>query len=670
MQPSLKVDESTTPIRYLKGIGPRRAEALEKLGVRVLKDLFYLFPRRYEDRSRFLKIGEVVSAENVTLRGEVLTLGVRPVRPMPIFEMVLGDDTGMIHGVWFNQPYLKNQFRVGMKVILSGKVELYQGRLQMNSPDYEVIDSEDESPLHTGRITPIYPLTEGLYQRSLRGVMKEVIDRFLEKEIQDFLPSSLRQSLGLVNLTEALREMHFPSSFERLEEARRRIVFDEFFLFEIELLQRLKREREKQKAYPLRSPEDRVREFEHSLPFSLTQDQRCVIHEIRDDLLRTSAMNRLLQGEVGSGKTLVAAFALFLTAREGRQGAFLIPTEILAEQHAGTLARFLTPLGVRNELLTSSTSPERRQKILKELREGELPLLVGTHALLQEEVQFHSLALVVIDEQHKFGVRQRNRLLQNSPRPHQLVMTATPIPRTLALTFYGDLEISTLKELPPGRRPVKTYWITREKQPEVLRHIRERVEKGDQTYLVFPAIEETEKADLFAAREEYERLRREEFEGLQVGLVHGRLAREEREEIMQNFRRGKIQILVATSVIEVGVDHPNATMMVIENAERFGLSQLHQLRGRVGRGGKESECFLFGEPKTEEGKRRLRLLTKTNDGFQIAEEDLRLRGPGELLGLRQSGEPYFKVGDFNRDLALLLTARQKALEILKEDPPS
>lgn len=663
-----RIEERPIPIRYVRGIGPRRAEALEKLGVHSLKDLFYLFPRRYEDRSHFMKIGEIVPSENATLRGEVLTLGIRPIKQRPIFEMILGDETGMVAAVWFNQAYLKNQFRVGLKVILSGKVELYQGRLQMNSPEYEVVETEEESPLHTGRITPIYPLTEGLYQRSLRAVLKEVLDHYLEKEVQDFLPPSLKQSLGLIPLHEAIREMHFPTSFPTLEEARRRIVFDEFFLFEMELLHRLKLQREKQKAYEVSCTDERLTEFEESLPFRFTQDQRAAVQQIREDLSRHWAMNRLLQGEVGSGKTLVAAFALFLVAREGRQGAFLIPTEILAEQHAETLARLLTPLRIRCDLLTSSTPPEKRDEILRELREDRLPVLIGTHALLQEEVQFHSLALVVIDEQHKFGVRQRNRLLQNFPRPHQLVMTATPIPRTLALTLYGDLEISTLRELPQGRQPVKTYWIIREKQPEVLRHIGKRVLGGDQAYLVFPTIDETEGTDLFAASEEYDRLRREEFRGLVVGLVHGRLTREEREKMMRNFRGGKIQILVATSVIEVGVDNPNATMMVVENAERFGLSQLHQLRGRVGRGRKESECFLFGEPRTEEGKRRLRILTKTNDGFQIADEDLRLRGPGELMGLRQSGEPYFRVGDLNQDLPTLLTAREKALEILKEDP--
>lgn len=657
-------------VRYLKGIGPRRAEALEKLGVRTLRDLIYFFPRRYEDRTHFLKVGELTPSEDiVTLRAEVLTLGVRPLKQMPLFEMVVGDETGMVTAVWFNQPYLKNQFRVGMRVILSGKVDCYQGRLQMNSPDYEIMGDEEESPIHMGRITPVYSLTEGLHQRSLRGVMKEVVDYFIDREIQDYLPPGWPSSLGLMPLPEALREMHFPSSFLKLEEARKRIVFDEFFIFVTPLLQKLRCQRERHSAFPLPSTENLLREFRDSLPFSLTKDQERVMREIEEDLRKSFPMNRLILGEVGSGKTLIAAFALFLAVRNKRQAAFLIPTEILAEQHARTLESLLSPLGIQPALLTSSTTPERRSQILKELGEGRLSLLVGTHALLQDDVRFQSLALVVIDEQHKFGVRQRSHLLQSSPRPHQLVMTATPIPRTLALTFYGDFDVSLIKELPQGRLPVKTYWITREKQPEVLQYIRQRIlERKDQAYFVFPVIEETERDDLFAAEEEYQRLQREEFKGLAIGLVHGRLAKEERERIMQSFREGKIQILVATSVIEVGVDNPNATLMVIENAERFGLSQLHQLRGRVGRGKRESECFLFGEPRTEEGKRRLRILTKTGDGFLIAEEDLKLRGPGELLGVRQSGEPCFRVADFERDEALLLFARKTALGLLKEDP--
>jgi ATP-dependent DNA helicase RecG len=662
-----RVEEHPTPIRYLKGIGPRRAEALEKLGVHSLSDLLYLFPRRYEDRSRFLKIDEIRPAETATVRGEVLTLGVRPLKQMPLFEIVLGDDTGMIHAVWFNQPYLKNQFRVGMKVILSGPVEFYERRLQMNSPEYEIVESEDENPIHMGRITPIYPLTEGLYQRSLRGILSEVTEREVEKEIHDYLPVKWAGSLQLLPLQEAVREMHFPASFERLELARRRIVFDEFFLFLIELLQRVRLQRERQNGFPLEAKGEWLKEFKGALSFSLTGDQERALGEIINDLGQPFPMNRLIQGEVGSGKTVVAAFAIVLAARGGVQSAFLVPTEILAEQHAKTLAEIVRPLGVAVELLTSSVASEKRAEILEGMASGEVPAVVGTHALLQEDVRFRSLGLVVVDEQHKFGVRQRAHLLQGARRPHQLVMTATPIPRTLALTLYGDLEVSVIKELPKERMPVKTYWITREKQGEVLLHIREKVNQGEQAYLVFPTIDETEKADLFAAREEHERLSKNEFRGLEVGLVHGRLEREEREAIMKRFREGTLRVLVATSVIEVGVDNPNATMIVIENAERFGLSQLHQLRGRVGRGRKASECFLFGDPRTEEGKRRLRILTKTNDGFVIAEEDLRLRGPGELLGTRQSGEPYFKVADLDRDAETLLLARETALRILKED---
>lgn len=649
-------------------MGPKRAEALEKLGVRTVKDLLYFVPRRYEDRAHFLKISEVQAAENVTIRGEVLTLGVRRTRPLPIFELVVGDDTGMMHAIWFNQAYLKAQFSVGMEVILSGKADLYQDRLQMNSPEYEVVDSGEDDTTHTGRIVPVYPLTGGLYQRSLRTVMKEVVEQHLEKEIEDFLPEDFKSHHGLLNLSEALREIHFPTTLERLEEAKKRMIFDEFFLFELKLLQRLKLQREKQSAFVLPNNLSHLEEFKRHLPFTLTSDQNQVMQALSEDFTRSFVTNRILQGEVGSGKTLVAIFALFCLTRSGHQGAFLVPTEILAEQHTRTLFSILKPFEIRAELLTASTPPGSRKKIIQELQEGQLPILVGTHALLQENVKFRSLGIVIIDEQHKFGVRQRSHLLQTEPRPHQLVMTATPIPRTLALTLYGDLEVSTLRQMPAGRIPVRTFWITRGKQSEVLKHIRERVlEKNDQAYLVFPAIDETERDDLHAAEVEYERLQAAEFSGLKMELIHGRLVKEEREKIMQSFREGKTQILIATSVIEVGVDNPNATLMVIENAERFGLSQLHQLRGRVGRGKKESECFLFGIPKSEAGKRRLRVLTKTNDGFLIAEEDLKLRGPGELLGVRQSGEPYFHLGDPHRDIDLLLAARKAVFEILKDD---
>jgi ATP-dependent DNA helicase RecG len=408
-----------------------------------------------------------------------------------------------------------------------------------------------------------------------------------------------------------------------------------------------------------------AKQFTQSLPFRLTPSQDKVIGELAEDLSKTIPMNRLLQGDVGSGKTVIAAFALLLAAKNSRQGALLAPTEILAEQHFRTLLQVLKPFSISLELLTSSTPSSRRERLLAELKQGKLSLLVGTHALLQEDVRFNSLALAVIDEQHKFGVYQRCQLLNADPRPHQLVMTATPIPRTLALIIYGDLDTSTLRELPAGRQPISTYWITRAKQKEVLEHILKKVQAGEQAYFIFPLIEETEKSDLLAAKKEFENLRRTVFSDIKMGLVHGRLTKEERDTIMQAFRQGEIQVLVATSVVEVGVDHPNATVMVIENAERFGLSQLHQMRGRIGRGTKASECFLFGEPRSEEGKKRLRILTKTQDGFLIAQEDLKLRGPGDFLGTRQSGEPFFRIAHPVLDEDILLEARETAMVLLK-----
>ncbi len=547
-----------------------------------------------------------------------------------------------------------------------GKVELYQKHLQMSNPEFEIVESPEAESIHTGRITPVYPLTEGLFQRSLRTTLKEAVDRHLDDSITDLLPPEFRSPLDLLPLDQALREMHLPTSFATLEKARRRIVFDEFFSFELQILLKVKAIRTESQAPAFTISPGLIAEFKRSLPFELTRSQEQAIRDLVKDLSQTIPMNRLLQGDVGSGKTVVAAFAFLAAHRSGLQCAFLIPTEILAEQHYRTLLKFLELLGIRPELLTKSIEPDRRARLIAELRQGKIPVVVGTHALLQEDVCFKDLGLLVVDEQHKFGVHQRNQLLQKTPRPHQLVMTATPIPRTLALTVYADLDISVMKEIPKGRQPVKTYWITRKKQPEIFSRMVSRIQKGEQAYIVFPLIEETERADLLAAQKEYERLGKTVFQKFRMGLVHGRLDRPEREAIMRAFSRREIDILVATSVIEVGVDQPNATMMVIENAERFGLAQLHQLRGRIGRGALESECFLFGEPTTEDGKRRLRLLTKITDGFRIADEDLKLRGQGDLWGVRQSGEPLFRVAHPVLDEAILLEARREARKLMGE----
>jgi ATP-dependent DNA helicase RecG len=655
-------------LRYIRGVGPKRSLIFQKIGIHCVRDLLYLFPRRYEDRSHFAPLDHLPLGEPITCRGEVIDVKFKPIRGMPLVEVLIGDDAGTLRVVFFNQPYLKKLFETGQQVILYGKVECYQKQLQMPNPEFEIVDDPAAESIHTGRITPIYPLKEGLFQRSLRTTLKEAVDHHLNGTITDALPQELRNELGLMPLDQALREMHLPTSFEALEKARRRIVFDEFFSFELQLFLRVKAIRSEHKAPAFKISPDLSAEFKRSLPFELTQSQEKAILDLVKDLGITVPMNRLLQGDVGSGKTVVAAFAFLAAHAAGHQSAFLIPTEILAEQHYRTLVKFLEPLGIRTELLTKSTEKDKRERLIAELKQGKVPVVVGTHALLQEDVRFKDLGLLVVDEQHKFGVHQRNQLLQRTPRPHQLVMTATPIPRTLALTVYADLDISTMREMPRGRQPIKTYWITRKKQPEIFEHMISRIRKGEQAYIVFPLIEETEKKDLLAAKKEFERLRKTVFQKFRMGLVHGKLERPEREALMRAFSRREIDILVATSVIEVGVDQPNATMMIIENAERFGLAQLHQLRGRIGRGALESECFLFGEPSTDEGKMRLRLLTKLTDGFRIADEDLKLRGQGDLWGTRQSGEPLFRVAHPVLDEAILLEARKEAHKLIAGIP--
>ncbi len=653
------------PIRYLRGVGPKRSESLRRLGIETVGDLFYFFPRTYQDRSHFLSLSDIQPGQQVTVKGEILSTALKRIKRMTLFEMALGDETGFVYALWFNQPYLKRQFKVGDTVILSGKVDLYRKRLQFNSPDYELLSKSMEDTIHTGRIVPIYPLTEGLGQRSMRRAVKELLDHHLS-ELTDFLPNSIQERLNFLDLQRAIQHIHFPENSEILEKARQRLIFDEFFLFELALLLRIHKDRHSFKAYPLCQFEKVFSEFAMNLPFTLTQSQREVIGEISRDVSLGSPMRRLLQGDVGSGKTVVASFFLLLAQRNRLQSVLMAPTEVLAEQHYQTLSRLFAPFKIKIALLTGSTQDNERGEILADLRNHSVDIIVGTHALIQDSIKFAKLGLVVIDEQHKFGVRQRAHLLSGQIRPHLLVMTATPIPRTLGLTLYGDLDISTIKELPSGRKPIKTYWITKSHEQEILLHIKEKVGAGGQAYIIFPIIEETENLDLLAATQEYENLRKGIFHNIEVGLIHGRLSRWDRDRVMKDFKEGRIKVLVSTSLVEVGIDNPNATLMVIENAERFGLSQLHQLRGRIGRGQSESVCFLFGDPPTEEGKRRLRILTKTTDGFKIAEEDLILRGPGDFLGTRQSGVPFFKLGDLLRDQDFLRLARKEALAFIEQ----
>lgn len=658
--PIIDQTSQTPNLQYLKGVGPKRVETLARIGIKTVRDLLYLFPRRYEDRTHIQPISDLTPGTTSTIRGTILSAHLKRLRRLQIVEISVGDNTGMIKGLWFNQGYLKKQLHEGMEIILYGRVELYKKQLQLTSPEFEIITDDTEETSHTGRITPIYPLTEGLFQKSLRKTIFDALQKHLDAVVYDFLPEDFREERELLNLKEAIQEMHFPESLETQAIARKRLVFDELFIFETILLRKIKALKTRYKSYTLEGGKVLLGEFQSGLPFTLTKAQKEVCLEIIASGLESFPMNRLLQGDVGSGKTIVAAFALLLAARNNLQGAFLVPTEILAEQHYKSLKKILEPFNLELALLTSSTLKAKREKQLALLKQGRIDIMIGTHSLLSEKVEFDKLAMVITDEQHKFGVHQRSQLLKQTPRPHQLVMTATPIPRTLALTIYGDLEISIMNELPKGRQPIKTYWITRKKQRQVLEHVLKRIQQGEQAYFVFPIIEETEKMDLLAATQEFEKLQKGVFKNIRIGLVHGKTKTEERDQIMNEFASNEVKVLVSTSVIEVGVDNPNATVMIIENAERFGLSQLHQLRGRIGRGSVASECFLFGEPTTTEGQMRLRTMTRVTDGFMIAEEDLKLRGPGDFLGTRQSGVPIFQLANPVTDLALLKEARKIA----------
>lgn len=656
-----------TDIRYIKGVGPKRAEVLAKVGIHSIHDLLYYFPRRYDDRSVIKSVADLQLGEVVTVKVEVLKVAAARFRRLNMLNLQVGDATGSLTVTWFNRAYLKEQIHAGDELLLHGKVELYKKKLHMNSPEYEKY-SENREAVHTARVTPIYPLTEGLFQRSLRTTLKLVVDEYLTEVVTDYLPESFRREQDLMELSQAVREMHFPSSQDELDRARRRIVFDEFLLFEITLLKKLEAMKTRYQAWPLKdSGGFLLQEFQKTLPFDMTDCQVKAVRIIEKNMGAEVPMNRLLMGDVGSGKTIVAAYAALLAARNQTQSALLVPTEILARQHYETFCRILKPFDLEVRLLTSAAKTDHREKLKAELKKGRIDCLIGTHAILQEDIVFKKLSCVIIDEQHKFGVAQRNKLLQQKVRPHQLVMTATPIPRTLALTAYADLDITSLRSLPKGRQEIKTYWIHPEKRSKVYEYIRDKVSATDeQAYIIFPLVEETEKADLLAATTEYEKIRQGVFKKVRIGLVHGQMHADERRIIMDLFKDGEIRILVATSVIEVGIDNPNATIIVIEHAERFGLSQLHQMRGRIGRGTKKSECYLLGLPQSEDGKKRLRLMTRVQDGFRIAEEDLKLRGPGDFWGTRQSGEPLFRVANPYEDLPLLEQARECAKKLLAE----
>ncbi|MDD4238799.1 MAG: ATP-dependent DNA helicase RecG [Desulfotomaculaceae bacterium] len=653
------------PVQYLKLIGPRRAEAMQKLGIFTVRDLLYHFPMRYEDRSRLLPAGACTPGEVATIRGTVLAAqDAKPRRGLTITKLAVHDGTGIFYAVWFNQPFIKKTLSPGANLFVTGKVDKSFGPVQVMVEDYEV--SEGGDPLGAGRLVPIYPLTGQLNQRLLRTVVKAALEETGSKA-GEFLPVELLRKYKLPFFEAALASMHFPETQKDLEAAKRRFIFEELFLLQLGLAARRAAVAARQKEYRCRPDGRLTSAFITSLSYRLTGDQVRVWGEISADMESSAPMQRLLQGDVGSGKTVISILALLKAVENDLQGTLMAPTEILAEQHYLVMRRALAPVGVEVGLLTGSTPKKAKQLLLQRVAAGDLKLLVGTHALIQQEIVFQKLGLVVVDEQHRFGVRQRAALQYKGSCPDTLVMTATPIPRTLALTLYGDLELSVISELPPGRLPVKTFAVLPSALPKAYKMAIDQLRQGRQIYIVCPLVEESEKMDLQSATEIAEKLAAGEFRDYRVRLLHGRMKAGEKEEIMAAFRQGEVDVLVATTVIEVGVDVPNATLMMVLDAERFGLAQLHQLRGRVGRGGHQSYCILITNPKTDDSKSRLKAMTLNADGFALAEEDLRLRGPGEFQGTRQSGLPELKIADLLRDAQIFQTARQEAVALVRSD---
>ncbi|MCR4319011.1 MAG: ATP-dependent DNA helicase RecG [Candidatus Brocadiaceae bacterium] len=652
-------------VQFLKGVGPKRSEILGRLGIHTIHDMLSYFPRDYKDRTRIQKISEAKIGAEITIQAKILAINNRMARNRKyILEAFVTDETGTIAATWFNQPFLMNKFHVGDNLFLHGKVGAYK-YLQLLSPEFEVIQNH-ETNIKEGGIIPVYPLTERISRVHFRKIMKEAVHHFTDR-IEELLPQEILIKNQLLPLDKAIREIHFPETFDALKRAKTRLVYDELFTLEMAMALRRNGIKEETgiafKAGP--NVDTHIRKL---IPFALTNAQERVIHDITIDMRSNKPMNRLLQGDVGSGKTVVAIYAILVAIANGYQAAFMAPTEILSEQHFQTIQKYLHHSHVRMQLLTGSTNSKFKKDVLEKISTGQIDLVIGTHALIEETVQFKKLGLVVIDEQHKFGVIQRLKLKEKGFQPDVLIMTATPIPRTLSITLFGDLDISILDEMPPGRSPIKTFWISKDKEDEAYKFIHEEIAKGRQVFIVYPLVEESEVLSLKAAVTEARKLQHDIFPACKVGLLHGQMKSGDKDKIMTDFKERKYDILVSTVIIEVGIDVPNATVMVVEHAERFGLAQLHQLRGRIGRGSEQSYCLLLGNPKTNEARERLKIMTKTCDGFKIAEMDFKLRGPGEFFGTRQHGLPELKISDLIKDFPILKQARADAFEIVSKDP--
>jgi ATP-dependent DNA helicase RecG len=663
-------------ITVLPGVGPRHAQTLKRLGLSTLADMLYYFPRRYDDYTQLIPIHRLVYGQEVTVIGTVQNVSSRPIRSgrLQIVEAVVSDGTGSLRITWFNQPWIAKRLHKNMPIVLSGKVEQYLGRLVMNNPESEPLEQQN---LHTNRIVPVYPLTANITQKWLRKLMFQVVSYWAPR-VSDPLPAELRRAADLPTLSTALLEAHFPSSMENLKAARHRLAFDEIFLLQLGVL-RQKRTWQKRTARVFETSDAWLDEQITKLPFQLTGAQQRALTDVRKDLASGHPMNRLLQGDVGSGKTVIAGLASAMLTNHGSQTALMAPTSILAEQHYQSMLKLFSqtsnnPITTEQSgptfpirLLVGATPEAEKRAIREELASGEVKLVIGTHALIEDPVVFKDLQLVVVDEQHRFGVEQRSLLRSKGDNPHLLVMTATPIPRSLALTLYGDLDLSVMDEMPPGRQTVETHVMLPRERERGYSLIRSQLDQGRQAFIIYPLVEETENSDTPAAVEEHARLQKEIFAKYKLGLLHGRMKPDEKEAVMARFRDQELDILVSTSVVEVGVDVPNATVMLIESANRFGLAQLHQFRGRVGRGSDKAYCLLIPETPDAAENERLKAMEETNDGFVLAERDLEQRGPGDFLGTRQSGYSELRMAQLT-DVHLIEKARKHAQLLFEDDP--
>jgi len=663
-------DVLSSSIQYIKGVGPKLAKVLSKKGIETIEDALYFIPRTYEDRSRITKMGDLSPGVSVTVFGKVISARRIKGRGRQMrFEATLSDSTGSVVLTWFHAyPALVEEFSTGTQFLVFGECRFYHGLPQIAHPEYEkIVDvtlGKPRASLSFGRIVPVYSETEGLHQKVIRKLMGEVLKTSLS-ELEESLPEELRTRLALPPLRKSFVALHFPEKMPgegELSQSVQRIIFEEFFILQLGLCLK-KAHRKRDKAPILEDNTGQLDKFISSLPFPLTSDQTKVIGEITKDLKSGQMLSRLVQGDVGSGKTVVAFAGSVISKASSFQTALMAPTELLAQQHFRNAEKLLKGTGVRPLLVTHSNSSLK--EVRQAVKSGEADLIIGTHALFQKAIEFRQLGLIIVDEQHRFGVDQRQELVRKGERPHLLMMTATPIPRTLAFTLYGDLDLSIIREKPAGRMPIRTSILRERDRHALYSKIREFVNRGEQVYIIYPLVENSEKLELKSATDMYERLKKEIFPEYRLTLVHGRMKGDEKDEVLKEFKEGKFEILVSTTVIEVGIDVPNATLMVIEHPERLGLSQLHQLRGRVGRGSKASECVLVADKFVGE---RLRVMARTEDGFEIAEEDLRIRGPGEFLGTRQSGLPGFRAGHILRDAELLTRAREEAERILEKDP--